>query len=93
MATGMVKIQKVERKPGAYVAEPFYFEKVTHHPALKLQDAANWYDDLNKRSGIATDALKFTALTLARSGEVRGADWSEIEDNVWIIQPTGQNKA
>ncbi|MDC2974502.1 integrase arm-type DNA-binding domain-containing protein [bacterium] len=64
---------------------PSSLKNLTHHPALKLQDAANWYDDLNKRSGIAAVALKFTVLTLARSGEVRGANWSEIEDDVWII--------
>ena len=58
-----------------------------HQPALKLDDAGRWFDDLRARDGVAFRALEFTALTAARSGEVRGAVWSEIDldGGMWIV--------
>ena len=43
--------------------------------------------DLRQRDGIAARALEFTVLTAARSGEVRGAPWAEIdlEAKVWTV--------
>ena len=35
----------------------------------------------------ALHALKFTFLTVARSGEVRRATWKEINDNIWTRPP------
>ena len=35
--------------------------------------------DLKQRDGMATRALEFLILTAARSGEVRGARWSEVD--------------
>jgi len=48
---------------------------------------AGQYHDLQQRIGISPLALEFCALTVARSGEIRGARWSEIEDDLWIIPP------
>ena len=63
--------------------------RVVHQPALRLDDAARWFADLRERDGIGSRALEFAALTAARSGEVRGAVWSEIdlEKGLWIIPP------
>ena len=64
---------------------PSKIKKTKHHPALQLSQASNWYHDLRQRTGISPLALEFCALTAARSGEIRGAKWGEIEDELWII--------
>lgn len=71
----------------ALLPKPSKVAKVDNHPALSLADAPAWFGDLRKRSGIATRALEFSALTAARSGEVRGARWSEIDlkARLWIV--------
>jgi integrase len=50
--------------------------------------------DLRERSGMAALALEFCILTAARSGEVRGATWSEIDlqKGEWIV-PASRMKA
>jgi hypothetical protein len=55
--------------------------------ALKLKDLPVWFAELKKRDGIAPRALEFLTLCAARSGEVRGATWDEIdlEAKTWII--------
>jgi integrase len=49
---------------------------------------------LNAREGVSARALEFAILTCARSGEVRGARWSEIDhaEKVWSI-PAERMKA
>lgn len=61
--------------------------KESNHPALQLDDAPAWLADLRKREGLPARALEFLALTAARSGEVRGSQWDEIdlERALWII--------
>lgn len=78
----------------AVLPKPGKVAKVRHNPALSLADAADWFTDLRKRDGMATRALEFVALTAARSGEVRGATWAEIDLDaaVWII-PAERMKA
>lgn len=58
-----------------------------NQPALALCDAAAWFADLQGREGFGARALEFAALTAARSGEVRGAVWDEIdlEAAIWTI--------
>jgi integrase len=58
-----------------------------NHPAVMLDDAASWFADVRSRSGSATRALEFLALTASRSGEVRGAAWEEIDLDkaLWIV--------
>ena len=78
----------------ALLPKPSRVAKVRHHPALALADAADWMADLRARDGIATRALEFVALTAARSGEVRGAKWAEIDlkAGLWTI-PADRMKA
>lgn len=78
----------------AVLPKPGKVAKVRHNPALSLADAADWFTDLRNRDGMATRALEFVALTAARSGEVRGATWAEIDMDagVWII-PAERMKA
>lgn len=58
-----------------------------NHPALQMDDAAAWLADLRTREGFAARALEFLTLTAARSGEVRGAAWDEIDLHkaLWTI--------
>lgn len=58
-----------------------------HHPALPYARMADFMKSLRKQEGIAAKACEFAILTAARSGEVRGATWSEIdlEAGLWII--------
>jgi integrase len=50
-----------------------------HHSALPWKDLPAFIQDLRTRDGIAALALEFTILNASRSGEVRGATWSEID--------------
>lgn len=61
--------------------------KESNHPALQLDNAPAWLAELRKREGFPARALEFLALTAARSGEVRGAQWDEIDLQraLWII--------
>lgn len=52
---------------------------VTHFRALPHDDAPAFIEQLRKREGNAARALEFAILTAARSGEVRGARWDEID--------------
>ena len=53
--------------------------KSDNQPALALGDVAGWWTDLAQREGMAARALEFITLTAARSGEVRGMKWEEID--------------
>lgn len=61
--------------------------KESNHPALQLDDAPRWLADLRTRDGFPARALEFLVLTAARSGEIRGATWDEIDLDraVWIV--------
>ncbi len=60
-----------------------------HHAALPYDAMPDFMTDLRGRSAVAARALEFTILTAARSGEMLGAQWDEIdlEKKVWIIPP------
>lgn len=63
--------------------KPSKVAKGENQPALALGDVPRWWTDLAQRNGMAAQALRFLALTAARSGEVRGATWDEIEIGCW----------
>ncbi len=65
-----------------------------HHPALPFAELPAFIGDLREREGIAALAVEFTIFTAARSGEVRGATWPEIDldAKVWTI-PAKRMKA
>lgn len=57
-------------------------DKVTgegHHAAIPHADTAAFMKKLAEVGGVGARALEFTILTAARSGETRGAMWSEID--------------
>lgn len=60
---------------------------VEHHPALPIDGVGDFMARLRKAEGMGARALEFVILTAARSGEVRGATWAEIDldAKVWTI--------
>lgn len=65
-----------------------------HHAAMAYQDVPAFMERLRAREAIAASALEFCVLTAARSGEVLGARWSEIDlaAKVWAV-PAERMKA
>jgi len=58
-----------------------------HHAALPYDAMPEFMADLRGRSAVAARALEFTILTAARSAEVLGARWDEIDKGkkLWTI--------
>lgn len=71
----------------AMLPKPSKVAKNDNHPALPFTEAPAFMTHLRKMEGTGARALEFTILTAARSGEVRGATWKEIdlEAGVWTI--------
>jgi integrase len=61
--------------------------RVQHHAALAYAEIPAFVTALRGRNAIAARALEFAILTAARTGEVLGAKWSEIDldARVWVI--------
>lgn len=74
--------------------KPKKVRAVKHHPALPHADIADFMADLSDRTGVAAQALGFTILAAARSGETRGMIWGEVdlENRVWTV-PAERMKA
>lgn len=68
--------------------------KVKHHAALDYREMPRFMLSMDSQSGVGVKALRFVILTAARTGEVIGADWSEIdfENKVWTV-PASRMKA
>lgn len=65
-----------------------------HHAAMPYESVAAFMGKLRERNAVAALALEFCILTAARSGEVLGARWTEIDldKEVWTI-PANRMKA
>lgn len=76
------------------LAAPGKITKVVHHTALPIDAMGAFMADLRKRDALAARALEFGILTAARSGEVRGMTWAELDLNagVWTV-PADRMKA
>ena len=61
--------------------------KVKHHAALPYDQASQFIDALRRQEGIAPLAFEFAILTAARTGEIIGARWDEIDlaQKVWTV--------
>lgn len=78
----------------AILPQPGKLKQVRHHRALAFPEAPAFLTALQARDGLAARALEFLLLTAARSGEVRGATWDEIdlEAATWRL-PAARMKA
>jgi len=65
-----------------------------HFAALPFAQVPAFYQALIEREAVAADALRFLILTAARTGEVLGATWPEVdlETKVWTV-PEARMKA
>jgi integrase len=68
--------------------------KVKHHPALHYREMPAFMAELRSRNAVAARALDFAILTAARTNEVIGAKWDEIDlsGRIWIV-PAERMKA
>ena len=66
---------------------PGKVSKPKHHPAVRVDDMPAFIKALRQHDGLSPKALEFAVLTAARAGEVRGANWAEIdlEAKVWTV--------
>ena len=73
---------------------PSKVAKPEHHTAVALADVAGFMLKLRAAEGRGARALEFAILTAARSGEVRGARWAEVDRQakMWVI-PAARMKA
>jgi integrase len=76
------------------LAAPSKVQKTKHFKALAASDMGEFMKKLAQVEGQGARALEFAILTAARSGEVRGAKWSEIDMNgkMWTV-PASRMKA
>jgi integrase len=80
-------LDKVLPKPSAVTAK-------VHHPAMPYAELPAFMSVLREKDSLSAYNLRFTILTAARSGEARGAMWSEIDmdSRTWTI-PAKRMKA
>ena len=66
---------------------PSKITKPENQPAVRIEDITDWFSKLKMLDGVGSRALEFLTLNASRSGEVRGAVWSEIdmERKLWTI--------
>jgi integrase len=59
----------------------------SHHPAMPYEDVPTFIGLLRDKDSLAGQALELCILTAARSGEVLGARWSEVdlEKKLWTV--------
>ena len=68
-------------------------KRVRHFPALPYEEIGIFLQELRQRNGYSALALEFLILTAARTSEIIGAKWAEIdlEKKVWTV-PAGRMK-
>ena len=76
------------------LADPAKIMKAAHYAALPFMEVAAFVKLLQTEAGTAAQALEFTILTAARTGEVINATWSEFDlaAAVWTV-PAERMKA
>ncbi|MBX9612466.1 MAG: integrase arm-type DNA-binding domain-containing protein [Burkholderiales bacterium] len=66
--------------------KPTKIARVEHHPAVDVEHVPDVVARIARSEGTGAKALLFQILTAARSGEVRGATWGEINLDTAIWQ-------
>lgn len=59
--------------------------KVQHIPSMPYQEAPEFYRWLQEQPGVVPLALRFLILTVARTTEVRLAQFEEIKGDIWTL--------
>ena len=60
---------------------------VEHHKSIPVTEMPSFMEQLRQISGVSARALEFLTLTAARSGEVRGMEWNEVDlvNKIWVV--------
>jgi integrase len=68
--------------------------KVQHHAAMPYDELPTFMRHLEANDSVVSRAIEFVVLTATRSGDVRGAQWREIDlkQRLWTI-PDNRNKS
>ena len=68
-------------------ALPRQTNKIKHRKSISYDAVTNFIHTIQKsNAGLSTKlAIEFLILTTARSGEVRYAYWSEVDENIWNV--------
>lgn len=84
-ANGMRETEAPMRSLGR--ALPRQPKQDSHFAAMPYEDIPEFLVHLQKRTSVARLALQFLILCASRSGEVRGAKWSEVDlkNRLWTI--------
>ena len=63
--------------------------RVEHHPALPFAEVPAFVAALQSRRAMAARALEFTILTAARTNEIIGGTWAEVNAGaaIWTVPP------
>jgi len=64
--------------------------KSGHHAAVPVAEVGAFMKALRAQEGMGARALEFAVLTAARSGEVRGATWREIDIDAAVWKVPGE---
>jgi integrase len=69
--------------------------RVEHHAALPYVEIGAFMAELQRQEGVPARALEFAILTAARTGEVIGAKWDEIDlgERLWTVPAERMKKA
>jgi integrase len=70
---------------GLLKALPAVKTRVVHMPSLPWQSLPAFMSALSERKGLSARTLELLILTATRSGEARGARWSEFQGAEWVI--------
>lgn len=101
LAYAIVEEQSDRRNPARWkdnldmiLPSPQKIKKSVHFAAAHYSDVPRIMSELRNKNSISSYCLRFTILTAARSGEARGALWSEISKDlkIWTI-PASRMKA
>ncbi len=86
-----VQTGRATNNPAAEMKGVVKKRPVQHHPMISPEELPEFFQKLNTADIHITTklALEFAILTAARTGEVRGATWDEIDMNnfMWKIPP------
>jgi integrase len=74
-------------KAKAQKAKRAHTGKSGHHPALSYKHVPDFMHSLRRLDSLSARALEFTILTAARTSEVIGATWDEIDftEKTWTV--------
>jgi integrase len=74
------------------LANPRKLSNHGHMAAMAIDDMPAFMAQLRAAEGFGAKALEFAILTAARSGEVRGMTWAEIDKAVWTVPAARMKK-